>query len=390
MHLKTLAPIVFFFHFLTAHAQQTTSTESTEVVEPAKSSDEKKAEVVIAGMKNPELKPYRILSAGMDAYDEYRHLAPQAPLLFQLRPRDRSKIADHPWQNVKMRLAGEESSMPIPILDGGRFTLPRSEKAYDEDAELILNQKKSSYSMGAHIRTSGLAKNVLRMGDMRVSCEVMVGMAKKEIGFILKSLISTLLFKIDWCEAKNINFSFPISSDVSVASSSWAISMKKILGNQESSLDFSGTHFNPQFWDKSISPDTLYEFELWSDLSAKRKQEVIDQQAFAIATIEKKNPQKYVFQRGETNQYRTEISLKEGVFSFSMGTEKDGVLAFEPVTFNAKLELEKDIALKFGMGRSSIKIEQAGMYQFNLDLSEQDQPKLSIKRKEEVANFSSR
>jgi hypothetical protein len=94
MHLKTLAPILFFFLFLTAHAQQTTSTESTEVVDPAKSSDEKKAEVVIAGMKNPELKPYRILSVGMDAYDEYRHLAPQAPLLFQLRPRDRSDLSD--------------------------------------------------------------------------------------------------------------------------------------------------------------------------------------------------------------------------------------------------------------------------------------------------------
>jgi hypothetical protein len=65
MHLKTLAPLFLFFHFCTAHAQQTTSTESTEVVESAKSSDEKKAEVVISGMKNPEIKPYRILSAGM-------------------------------------------------------------------------------------------------------------------------------------------------------------------------------------------------------------------------------------------------------------------------------------------------------------------------------------
>lgn len=249
--------------------------------------------------------------------------------------------------------------------------MPRSETAYDEDAELILNQKKSSFSLNEDIRTPGLAKNVVRMGDMRVSCEVLVGMAKKEMGFFFKSLISTFLMKIDWCETKHEIFSFPVGD--------WAISMKKIVGEQESLVKFKGATIYPQFWDKSISPDTLYAFELWSDLSPARKQEVIDQQLFTLTSNDRKNPQKYVFKRIDKNRYSVDISLKAGVFHFFLGSDNDAALAFAPVDSSVNTELGQSIALQLAANRSSFKIEQAGTYQFQLDLSEVEQAQASIK-----------
>ncbi|MDP3785711.1 MAG: hypothetical protein Q8Q55_01305, partial [Undibacterium sp.] len=206
----------------------------------------------------------------------------------------------------------------------------------------------------------GLANHVYRMGDQHLGCKMEVDMAKKEIGFFFTTLVSTFLMKIDWCETKHQIFSIPLNG--------WAISMKTINGEHEVRSTFRGSQFHPAFWDKSISPDTLYEFELWSSLSKERQQEVVDQQQFIIRTGDKKNPIKYPM--GKDKQvYQAEIAITGKRFHFQIETDQ-GVLAFAN-TVNAKqLELEQRIALKLGEGTNYLQLQKSGLYRFTLDLAD--------------------
>nr|WP_314859125.1 hypothetical protein [uncultured Undibacterium sp.] len=382
MNVQTLLLTGLLFSLASAQAQQSTTEakkESTkEVSTESKATDEQTAEVVISSMKNPDLKPYRIMSAGMDAYDENRHLAPQAPILFKLIPRDKSKLQDTNWDNVKLRLASDDASIPIPLIKEGSFQLPRDKKAYEDNAELLLNQKKSSYSFRPDIRTPGIADNVLRRGDIRLECEMTVDMAKKEMGFILKSLISTILLKTDWCETKRFVIFYYSTKE-------WAISMKTVIGDQSTSGKFRGKTFYPNFWDKTISPDTLYEFELWPSASLERKQEVLDQQKFIVRTGSDKTLKKFEFIRNG-NVYQLDMPLALGVFNFQLEAD-EGVLAFASAQDNGKLVLEKPNELKLSESKNSIKIEQAGVYRLSLDFTKIDQPKLQIQSLDTTANL---
>lgn len=330
--------------------------------------NEAQASVIIASMKNPALKPYRIMAAGMDAYDENKQLAPNAPLYFKLSRRKAMQDTAPSWSEVKMRLASDEESKRIPIMDDGRFVLERNEKAYEENAELILNQKKALFNFRPDIRTPGLAHNVYRMGDQHLACKMEVDMVKKEIGFFFTTLVSTFLMKIDWCETKHQIFSFALND--------WAISIKTIRGEQEVRSAFRGSRFHPEFWNKTISPDTLYEFELWSSLSKERQQEVVDQQQFIIRTSDKKNPIKYPLVKNQ-QVYQTEIAITDKRFHFQIETDQ-GALAFAN-TLNAKqLELEQRIDLKLGEGTNYLQAPKSGLYRFTLDLADIAHPHFQV------------
>ena len=332
--------------------------------------NEAPASVVIASMKNPALKPYRIMAAGMETYEEYKALAPDAPLYFKLSRRKGTKEAAVPWQEIKMRLASDDESKQIPIMENGRFVLEKNDKAYEENAELILNQRKSSFSFRPDIRTPGLANHIHRMGDLHLNCKMTVDMAKKEAGFILSSLVTTFLMKINWCETKYQLFSYPLND--------WAISMKTTMGDQQSVQSFRGTHFNPAFWDKNISPDTLYAFELWSSLSKERQREVIDQQQFVIRSNNKKNPLITPLIKDQ-QRYQADIAISELGFQFRIDTDK-GVLAFANADEKRELKPDQNIALKLGEASHSLQLTQKGMYRFTLDLNDPEHPSFHVQR----------
>lgn len=350
--------------------QEATPNTSTD----ATNKESEQASVVIASMKNPALKPYRIMAAGMDTYDEYKSLAPNAPLYFKLSQRKGKEAPAIPWQDIKMRLASDDASTQIPILDNGRFVLERNEKAYEENAELILNQRKSSFSFRPDIRTPGLASNVYRMGDQHLNCKMEVDMAKKEAGFFLSAFITTFLMKINWCETKYQLFSFPLND--------WAISMKTINADQHSVQAFRGTHFNPAFWDKSISPNTLYEFELWSTLNLERQQEIIHQQQFVIRSGKKNSNVTPLIK--DQQVYQADIAISDTRFQFRIDTDK-GVLAFANSKDKGEIKPEQHIDLKLGDTSHHLQLTQTGLYRFTLDLSDIAQPRFQVQRLGDVS-----
>jgi hypothetical protein len=165
---------------------------------PSAAAGDGQAQVVkINAIKNPEIRSYRTVAAGLDAFDDYHQLAPAVPeLRFRMVPRDDLVQPDQP---PSLRLAGDDFSQPIPIAPSGHFSVPRSAAAWDSDADLVLNRKKNTYRASVDIRTPGLPDNVRRLGDLRLECKVSVAIGKKEAPFWLVAAANAVLLTGDWC-----------------------------------------------------------------------------------------------------------------------------------------------------------------------------------------------
>lgn len=162
--------------------------------------------VEVNSIRNPEMRSYRSVWAGFKAFDEYRALAPGAPLRFRLlRPDGRPAGAA---DGLSLRLASDDGSAPVAIGADGMLDIARSQAAYDADAVFILNQKSGRFSARPEIRTPGLPDNVRRLGDLRLECRVAVAIAKEQIPFLARAAINTLMLGSDWCGKKDMNAAF--------------------------------------------------------------------------------------------------------------------------------------------------------------------------------------
>lgn len=140
--------------------------------------------VVVSGSKDPDWKTYRAFTAGLDTFDEQRRLAPAATLRFVLLP----KAVHASLQDIKLRIAGDETSIPLPVAEDGTFTVPRSEAASREDAELLLNRKPGTFRWRPDIRTPGIPSNARRLGDLRLECAVRWAIEQYETPYVIRKL----------------------------------------------------------------------------------------------------------------------------------------------------------------------------------------------------------
>lgn len=210
--------------------------------------------VHVSGMRNPELKRYRVMSAGLDAFDDNHDLAPNAKeLRFKLRPR--ANAAPGAMDNLSLRIAGDTLSIPVPIEPDGTFVLPRSEQAYDEDADLQLNKKKGSYRWHPDIRSPFVPTNMRRLGDLRLECQVKVAVAKKEMGFWVKALINSFLLSTDWCNVPKLQLHTAVDRKLASAT--------LLYGQQRIRLHLSGDGegYVPPLSDRTYPDDTLIELK---------------------------------------------------------------------------------------------------------------------------------
>ncbi|MET0266471.1 MAG: hypothetical protein ABW202_12700 [Duganella sp.] len=161
----------------------TTTTPAT--ADAAASADASVAAVVVSSSKDPDWKTYRAFTAGLDVFDAQRQLAPQAVLRFVLLP----KRANASLDGVKLRIAGDELSIPIPVEDDGTFKVPRSEAASKEDAELLLNRKPGTFRWRPDVRTPGTPANSRRLGDLRLECAVRWAIEQHETPYLIRKLI---------------------------------------------------------------------------------------------------------------------------------------------------------------------------------------------------------
>jgi len=165
----------------------------------AAAEDKEPGTVHINAMKNPELKSYRAIVAGLDKFDDLHALAPAVPQLrFQAEVRGKGEKSPSA-EPLVARIAADDFSIPLVLDQDLRFAVPRSQAAYDAKAELILNRKKHEARVEPYVRTPGLADDRYRMGDVRLDCQVKVAIAKDEIPFWANGLINSILLTTDWC-----------------------------------------------------------------------------------------------------------------------------------------------------------------------------------------------
>lgn len=145
--------------------------------------------VEVSGVKDPELRPYRIMSRGLDAFDKHHGLAPGASLRFALKNEDGTTQSP---DGLALRLSGDTVDLPLALDGDATFILPRSQEAFDDNADLVLNRKKSRMRWRPRVRSPGVPDNVRRLGDMRLECEVAWAVMKDEIGIVMRSAMAVV------------------------------------------------------------------------------------------------------------------------------------------------------------------------------------------------------
>ena len=194
--------------------------------------------VHVKALRNPEVRKYTAILAGLDTFDRHHALAPKVPeLRFRIEPRHGAGLP----ADLRVRIEGERDFiLPIALDAARRFSVPRSEAALDAGAELVLNQKRHAYHVKPEVRTPGLPDNVRRLGDLRLECKVMFDIAKEEMPLLLVLTVNSLLLTRDWCSffaVKNYNATFSFKAGAPLAE---AILVE---GNRSKALETVGEEF---------------------------------------------------------------------------------------------------------------------------------------------------
>jgi hypothetical protein len=215
--------------------------------------------VEVSGTKDPELKPYRTMIKGLDAFEKHRHLAPTATFRFILK----TQRADTPIQGTNLRIAGDTVSTPIEIADDATFTLTRNALAEEENADLMLNRKKTSVRWRPYIRSATLQPNQLRLGDLRMECEILWAIEYDETSFFVRNL-----FRLAGgpCHSSRISNGMIIPN----LESATLMSGERRLKIADASKDKFRDWLEPPLYDRSWDDDTLIELRFEANLKSQK------------------------------------------------------------------------------------------------------------------------
>lgn len=222
--------------------------------------------VRVNAVRNPELRKYKAILAGLDTYEENRRLAPGVRELQFLVRHATGRTVPPPTEPLRVRLEGDNNFiLPIALDPANRFTLPRSEAALDANSELALNQKRRNYRIVPYVRTAGLPDTVRRLGDLRLECKVMMAIGKEEIPLFWVIAINGVLMTRDWCgffDKKDSKMSFTTESPVVAAILS--------EGNRSAALETGDRSFSVALNEPSWSDEALVELTFAEPAAKKR------------------------------------------------------------------------------------------------------------------------
>jgi hypothetical protein len=220
--------------------------------QPAADTDVKSdapADVVeVSAVKDPEWRSYRVMLKALDAFDKNHAMAPDAKPDFIVA----IKRAGIKMSDVKLKILGEETALQIAIAEDGTFILPREQKAVDEDAMMVVNQKKNDLRWHPYIRSPGVPAGMRRLGDVRLECEMLWAVEQDGMPFISRNTFRLLGGP---CHSSKIQyFSAAAKPIVSAQLNEGGESLKLLVGRNRVS-------FAPPLYDKKWSDDALISFQ---------------------------------------------------------------------------------------------------------------------------------
>lgn len=207
-------------------------------------------EVEVKGIKNPQLRSYRAVAAGLDAFDKHHALAPMVDQLrVRLAPSYKNKGAS--VDGITMHIVGKGEPIAVPQDANGLYMIPRDEAARKENADLILNRKKDLFQGHVVLRTPGLAANVRRLGDLRLECKVSVAIVKEEIPFYWNGFLNGVFRSSDWCATNDFVWDASSTGRLAGAILVW--------GERRQAIKFDDARFSTPVGDRSWPDDALVE-----------------------------------------------------------------------------------------------------------------------------------
>lgn len=149
---------------------------------PAAAEDTPPPSVEVATLRDPAFKPYRIMLRGLDAFEKHHALAPQADLRFLLNPEPGIQR-----EGLELRIAGDNTSIPVPLNEKLVFELPRNEAAATDDADLRTNRKRGAVKWWPYIRSPGIPTNSVRWGDLKLECQVFWAISREDASLLMRA-----------------------------------------------------------------------------------------------------------------------------------------------------------------------------------------------------------
>ncbi|MES2072170.1 MAG: hypothetical protein V4488_17575 [Pseudomonadota bacterium] len=213
---------------------------------------------MVNGTKDPEFKPYRQMLAGLDAFEQHQQLAPAALPRFVLRPQqaDAGVNAVSGVSGVTLRIAGDTTSIDVPLAADGTFSLPRNQSlAAEANADLLLNRKKGLYRWRPDIRSPDVPAGARRLGDLRLECEMRWAVEQEDLSFVKRTLFRTMGGP---CRSANIFVLYPAPEKLAGVSLASGQRRESLAAER---LAGSALFYAPPLHDRSWPDDTLVEFE---------------------------------------------------------------------------------------------------------------------------------
>jgi hypothetical protein len=232
-----------------------------------------KVEVQGAAQDRDE-KSYRVMLAGMDVFDKNRNLAPGASLRFKVFPRHAGVSMD----GLVLQIAGDHTSIPVPLAADQTFTLPRNAEAAGHNAAVRFNRQPGSLAWRADIRSPGVPPKARRLGDLLLECRV--AMAGDLVAYVHHPINMMITKMEDPCRTLPINMFYfadrPVFSVALVAGSRRSIMpaaalhgpTAPMMPNQEDWTFLRERVFMVKFkslYDQGWPDDTLLQFDYMDD-----------------------------------------------------------------------------------------------------------------------------
>jgi len=326
--------------------------------------------VQVNGTKNPDMRSYRSIVAGLDAFDAHHDLAPAVPeVRFRL---DAAPAHQVDYKTLSLRIVGDSDPIPLTFADDGTFTVPRVQSALDDNADLVLNRKKGELQGRPVIRTPGLPANVRRLGDLRLECEVEVAIARSDAGFFVRALVNTMLMTSRWCTAKDGKFWFRSPGALSEAFI--------VEGDRREPIGISTNGYLAPLGDSRWTNEARVELALEPELTAEEKAHPWQAPLYLMGSMNNWTARNRLL-RTDDGQFKAELLLNAGRHEFKIGGSQ-----FIGIDLGGsgkdKQVVATDMPVALGTKGSNLvlTVDKDGRYAFFLDASDTEQPRLTVTR----------
>lgn len=117
--------------------------------------------------QDAEWMSYRDAYRTMLWFEKYGKAKNLIQLQLQVVPKEPTTVID----NLRLHIVGKKTHLDLPLDALGRAALPLLKAAYDENAELVINQKSGQASFKFRTSISTRSDGIYEMADLRAACE---------------------------------------------------------------------------------------------------------------------------------------------------------------------------------------------------------------------------